>query len=121
MLILTNLVFFLPKVPFSKKKLHKSLTRCQSICKLKDIYKYVLPLFQIISSFKFYKCVCIYIYSLRTRKESRFGQQHGLQNTTLTSCFYKNIYRKVIYVYFYESIFQDKSINIIFTFSNLTT
>ena len=27
----------------------------------------------------------------------------------------------MIYVYFYESIFQDKSIHIIFTFSNLTT
>jgi hypothetical protein len=34
-------------------------------------------------------------------KRSRLGQQHGLQNTTLTSLFYKNIYRKVIYVYFY--------------------
>jgi hypothetical protein len=61
------------------------------------------------------------VYSLRTRKESRFGQRHGLQNTTLTFCFYKNIYQKVICVYFYESIFQDKSIHIIFTFSNSTT
>ncbi len=36
------------------------------------------------------------VYSLRTRKgtrkENRFGQRHGLQNTTLTSCFSKNIY-----------------------------
>ncbi len=30
--------------------------------------------------------------SLRTRKVSRFGQPHGLQNSNLTSCFYKNIY-----------------------------
>jgi hypothetical protein len=28
-------------------------------------------------------------YSLRTRKGSRLGQRHGLQNTTLTTCFYK--------------------------------
>jgi hypothetical protein len=54
-------------------------------------------------------------------KKVVFGQRHGLQNTTLTSCFYKNIYWKVIYVYFYESIFQDKSIHIFFTFSNSTT
>jgi hypothetical protein len=60
------------------------------------------------------------MYSLCTRKESRFGQRYGLQNTTLTSCFYKNIYQKVIYVYFYESIFQDKSIHTIFTFLNST-
>ena len=26
-----------------------------------------------------------WIYSLRTRKESHFGQRHGPQNTTLTS------------------------------------
>jgi hypothetical protein len=60
-------------------------------------------------------------YSLRTRKGSRFGQRHGLQSITLTPCFHKNIYQKVIYVYFYESIFQDKSIHIAFTFSYSTT
>ena len=60
-------------------------------------------------------------YSLHSQKESRFGQRYGLQNTTLTFYFYKNNYQKVIYVYFYENIFQDKSINIIFIFSNLTT
>jgi hypothetical protein len=31
-------------------------------------------------------------YSIRTRKGSLLGQLYGLQNTTLTSCFYKNIY-----------------------------
>jgi hypothetical protein len=51
----------------------------------------------------------------------RLGQRHVLQNTTLTSCYYKNIYRIVVYVYFYESIFEDKSIHIVFTFANLTT
>ena len=49
------------------------------------------------------------------------GQRHGLQSITLTPCFYKNIYQKVIYVYFYESIFQDKSIYMAFTFPNSTT
>jgi hypothetical protein len=62
-----------------------------------------------------------YIYSIRIEFRSRLGQRHGLQNTTLTSYFYKNIYEKVTYVYFYESIFQDKSIHIIFTFTNSTT
>ena len=65
-------------------------------------------------------CRIILVYSLRTKKGSRFGQWYDFQNTTLTF-FYKNIYWKVIYVYFYESIFQDKSIYIIFTFSNSTT
>ena len=60
-------------------------------------------------------------YFLRTHKTLRLGQRHGLQNTTLTTCYYKNIYEKVVYVYFYESIFQDKSIHIIFTFANSTT
>jgi hypothetical protein len=35
--------------------------------------------------------------------------------------FIKNIYEKLIYVYFYESIFQDKYIHIILTFANSTT
>ena len=61
------------------------------------------------------------IYSLRTHKTWRLGQWHGFQNTTLTTCYYKNIYEKVIYVYFYESIFQDKFIHIIFVFANSTT
>jgi hypothetical protein len=56
-------------------------------------------------------------YSLQVGKRSHFRQQYGLQSITLTLFFYKNIYLKVIYVYFYESIFQDKSIHIIFTFS----
>jgi len=55
-----------------------------------------------------------YRYSFRIGKESRLGQRHGLQNTTLTSYFFKNIYKKVIYINFYENIFQDKSIHIIF-------
>jgi hypothetical protein len=59
--------------------------------------------------------------SLRFRIRSRLGQRHGHQNTTLTSLFYKNICWKVIYVYSYESNFQDKSIYMIFTFSNSTT
>ena len=62
------------------------------------------------------RLILITKYSLRIGKGSRLGQRHSLQNTTLTSYFLKNIYRKVIYVNFYESIFQDKSIHIIFTF-----
>jgi hypothetical protein len=38
----------------------------------------------------------------------------------LTSYCYKNICRIVMYVYFYESIFQDKSIHLVFTFANST-
>jgi hypothetical protein len=60
-------------------------------------------------------------YSLRFGKRSRLGHRHGLQNTTLTSIFYKNIYLKVAYPYFYENAFQNTSIDIIFTFVNLTT
>jgi hypothetical protein len=60
-------------------------------------------------------------YSLRFHIRSRLGQRHGHQSTTLTSLFCKNLYWKVIYVYFYESNFQDKSIYMIFTFSNSTT
>jgi hypothetical protein len=62
-------------------------------------------------------------YSLHTRKECRLGQRHGLQSLALTSCFYKNIYQKVEkwYIYFYESIFQEKSIHMVFTFPNSTT
>ena len=60
------------------------------------------------------------MYSLHTWKECRFGQRHGLQDVTLTSYFYKNIYRKVIYLYFYECIFQDKFIHMIFVFWNST-
>jgi len=44
-------------------------------------------------------------YSLHTHKESRLGQQYGLESLTLTPYFYKNIYQKVGHVYFYESIF----------------
>jgi hypothetical protein len=52
---------------------------------------------------------------------SCLGQRHGHQSTTLTSLFYKNLYWKVIYVYSYESNFQNKSIYMIFTFSNSKT
>jgi hypothetical protein len=38
-------------------------------------------------------------YSLHTGIRWCLGQRHGLQSTTLTSLFYKNIYWKVIYVY----------------------
>ena len=48
----------------------------------------------------------LYLYSW-----SRLGQRHSLQSLTLTFYFYKNIYQEVVYVYFYESIFQDKSTN----------
>jgi hypothetical protein len=58
-------------------------------------------------------------YSLRSEKN--LGQQYGLPNTILTSCYYKKIYRIVMYVYFYENIFEGKSIHIVFTFINLTT
>jgi hypothetical protein len=61
------------------------------------------------------------VYFLRFGKRSRLGQRHDLQNRTLTSIFYKNIYLKVAYVYFYENAFQNKSIDMIFTFVNLTT
>jgi hypothetical protein len=50
----------------------------------------------------------------------RLGQRHGLQNTTLTSCHYKTIYQRVIYLYFYESIFKDKYIRIVFASANST-
>jgi len=60
-------------------------------------------------------------YSLHTRKESRLEQRHGFQSLTLTLYFYKNIYQKLIYEYFYESIFKDKFIHMIFTFLNSTT
>jgi hypothetical protein len=46
------------------------------------------------------------------------GQRHILQNITLTSYFYKNIYQKLKYVYFYKSILQDKSTYIIFILLN---
>jgi hypothetical protein len=65
--------------------------------------------------------VCEGFLELQLRAVSRLGQRHGYQSTTLTSFFYKNIYWKVIYVYSYESNFQNKSICIIFTFSNSTT
>ena len=60
-------------------------------------------------------------YSLRIGNGSRLRQRHGVQNTNLTSYFSKKNYRKVIYANFYESIFQDQSIHIIFTFVNSTT
>jgi hypothetical protein len=63
----------------------------------------------------------ILMYSLRFHIRSRLGHRHGHQSTTLTSLFYTNLYWKVIYVYSYESNFQDKSIYTIFTFSNSTT
>jgi len=49
-------------------------------------------------------------YSLNTHKGSHLGQWYGLQSLTLTPYFYKNIYQNVVYVYFYEDIFHDKSI-----------
>jgi hypothetical protein len=58
--------------------------------------------------------------SLSADNLSRFGHRHGLRSIILTSYFYKNIYSKVIYVYFDESTFQDKSIHMVFTFSNST-
>jgi hypothetical protein len=60
-------------------------------------------------------------HALRFHIRRRLGQRHGHQSTTLTSLFYKNFYRKVIYVYSYGSNFQDKFIDMIFTFSNSTT
>jgi hypothetical protein len=48
-------------------------------------------------------------------------RQHDLQIITLTSYFYKHIYQKLKYVYFYKSIFQDKSTHIVFIFPNSTT
>jgi hypothetical protein len=53
-------------------------------------------------------------YFLHVGKRNCFGQQYGLQSITLTSYFYKNIYLKVVFVYFYKSIFQDKSIHVVF-------
>jgi len=54
-------------------------------------------------------------YSLHSHKGSCLGQRHDLQSLTLTSCFYKNIYHKVIYVYFYQNIFEDKFVHIWFS------
>ena len=59
-------------------------------------------------------------YSLHTRKECRFGQRYGLQSLTLTFYFYKNIYHKIVYLYFNESVFQEKSIHMVFVFWNST-
>jgi hypothetical protein len=61
----------------------------------------------------FLKC-----YSLQFGKESRLRQRYGLQSTTLTSYFYSN---KLTYVYFYESILQDKSTYAVFTSPNSMT
>ena len=41
-------------------------------------------------------------YSLRTHKTWRLGQRHGLQNTILTACYYKNIYEKVVYIFLWK-------------------
>jgi hypothetical protein len=60
-------------------------------------------------------------YSLHIDNSNCFRQRHGFQNITLTPYFYKNIYSKVICVYFYEGTFQDKSILRVFTFLNSTT
>jgi len=62
----------------------------------------------------------ICLYSLDTYNEYRLGQRHGLQTLALTLCFYKNIYQKMAYIYFYESNFQDKSIYIVFKSLNST-
>jgi hypothetical protein len=49
------------------------------------------------------------LHFLWFRIRSRLQQRHRYQSTTLTSLFYKNIY-----IYSYESNFQDKSIYMIF-------
>jgi len=43
-----------------------------------------------------------------------FEQRYHLQSLILTPYVYNNLYHKVIYLYFYESIFQDKSIHMVF-------
>ena len=53
------------------------------------------------------------MYSLYTYKENRLRQRNNVQSLTLTSCFYKKNYQKIVYVYFY---FQDKFIHMIFIF-----
>jgi hypothetical protein len=59
---------------------------------------------------------------LRVPYQKSFGTAaQSPKHTTSTSIFYENIYWKVIYVYPYESNFQDKYIYMIFTFSNLMT
>ena len=70
--------------------------------------------------FSLFRQVSFPIYSLHTWKESRFRQRHGLQGLTLTSYFYKNIYRKVIYYIFMKVFFLNKSIHIVFVFWNST-
>jgi hypothetical protein len=50
-------------------------------------------------------------YSLRIRFRSRLGQRHGLQNTTLTSCFYKKYLWKsniciLLWKYFSRQIYS---------------
>jgi hypothetical protein len=67
----------------TRKNTH-ALQRVMSILMLLLLYD--------LSKIKFTVGVRLDIYFLRTRKGSHFGQRHGLQNTTLTSCFYKNIY-----------------------------
>jgi len=49
-------------------------------------------------------------------KRKLFWTGHGLQRLTLTSYFYKNIYRKVIYYIFMKVFFLNKSIHIVFVF-----
>jgi hypothetical protein len=61
------------------------------------------------------------MYFLRIPIRRRLKQRHSLQNITLTSIFYKNIYQKVIHVHFYENNFQAKSIDVIFIFLISTT
>ena len=67
------------------------------------------------SIFRDISCSSLVTYFLRTRKESGFGLRY-FQSLTLTSYFYKNIYRNVINLYFYERIFQNKSIHMVFEF-----
>ena len=112
--VVTNIAFWMKKLfvagsvvrlIFAHRKLHKKALSSISWFNWRMlIYTNIIP-----------------SYSLRAGKGSRLGQRHDLQNTTLTSYYYKNIYEKVIYVYFYKNIFQDKSIHIILTFANSIT
>jgi hypothetical protein len=57
----------------------------------------------------------------RERHGNRLEQRHGLQNTTLTSLSIKIFIEKLCVFIFYENDFQNKSIDMIFTFLNSTT
>jgi hypothetical protein len=56
-------------------------------------------------------------------KRTRGGADRKVDRVFVLTSFFLavEVYRIVMYVYFCESIFEEKSIHIVFTFANLTT